>query len=146
MNLEARDHREDPGVDVRLVLILVGGFTLMVAVAFLGFGFVYGRVLDPSRAPEVVSHLPIPELQPNPTQDYAGFRRRQNLQLAGYTWVDHGKGLIHIPIERAMAFIVARGPAALDPLDATQVSVAGPPDGAPRAKASLPASPYGTRP
>lgn len=150
MAVEVRDNRENPAVWMRWVLGLVGGFLLFVATIMFGIHHVYRASSDATRTPVTLGNFPIPEIQPNPTRDLREFVRRQNQQLAGYAWVDKAKGLVHIPIERAMALVVSRGAAALDPPDPGQAGqdvVAGkPPDGAPRAPASLPASPYGARP
>ena len=43
--------------------------------------------------------------------------REQRAKLAGYDWIDRQKGVIRIPIERAMALIAARGMHGYDPLE-----------------------------
>ena len=150
MAVEVRDNRESPRVQTYRVLTFVGGFLLVVAIAMSGLYRFYGATLVSGNVRETLSSFPSPQIQPNPTRDLEDFRVRQNQQLAGYAWVDKGRGLVHVPIDRAMAYIVSRGPAALDPPDPTPSASGGigtgASDGSPRAPASLPASPYGARP
>lgn len=150
MSIEVRDNRENPWIRTRLVLGLVGGFLLMVAVAMWSLHGFYRARLASTNVQISLGAFPIPQIQPNPREDLQKFRRQQNEQLAGYAWVDKTKGLVHVPIDRAMDFVVSRGAAALDPIDqpgaAQSVGGGGPPDGSPRATATMPASPYGLRP
>ena len=120
MAVEVRDNREDPAVWTGWVLGLVGGFLLFLATVMFGLHHFYRASSDATRTPVTLGSFPIPEIQPNPTQDLREFVRRQNQQLAGYAWADKTKGLVHIPIERAMALVVSRGAAALDPPDPGQ--------------------------
>lgn len=148
MPVEVRDNREDPGVRIRLVLVLAGAFLMIVALAMFGLHHYYRVGLSAKTAPQSLGSFPVPQLQPNPTGDYREFHRRQSEQLSGYAWVDRDRDLVHVPIERAMDFVVSRGSAALDPLtpSSAEPNSGTPPDGAPRSSASLPASPYGARP
>lgn len=148
MAIEVRDNRESPWIKTRWVLRLVGVFVLMVAVAMWGLHAFYRARLASEDVQISVGKFPVPQIQPNPTGDLQRFRTRQNEELAGYAWVDKAKGLVHVPIERAMDFVASRGPAALEPIDQESgaPNAGGPPDGAPRAPATMPASPYGARP
>jgi hypothetical protein len=38
----------------------------------------------------------------------AGFNAKQRAALEGYGWVDRGKGLVHIPIDRAIDLVLLR--------------------------------------
>ena len=49
---------------------------------------------------------PPPRLQSNPSQDMAAFRARENDLLSNYGWVDPGRGVVRIPIEKAMELVV----------------------------------------
>jgi hypothetical protein len=60
-----------------------------------------------------------PSLQPLPALDLARFRAEEDLALGTYGWVDKDKGIVRIPIERAMRLLAERGlPAAATPLPA----------------------------
>lgn len=149
MALEVRDNRESPAVATGTVLGITLGFMAVAGLIALGLHFVFRAKVDVTKVEQPVATFPIPQIQPNPTEDYLGFRRRQNEALAGYAWVDRATGLIHVPIARAMALVAAQGDAGWDPPDPQPdaTTVAGrPPDGAPRAEATLPASPYGSKP
>jgi hypothetical protein len=50
-----------------------------------------------------------PSLQPLPAQDLARFRAEEDLALGTYGWVDKEKGIVRIPIERAMRLLAERG-------------------------------------
>ena len=50
---------------------------------------------------------PEPRLQTAPELDLRDLRRREDAQLAGYGWVDREHGVIHIPIDRAMALVAS---------------------------------------
>jgi hypothetical protein len=52
---------------------------------------------------------PAPVLQVDPRGDLAEFRAKEEARLSSYGWVDRGKGIVHIPIDRAMQEIAAKG-------------------------------------
>jgi len=62
-----------------------------------------------SGAPTVAT-LPqnAPMLQADPVRDMQAMRAEQEAKLTSYGWVDRDKGLVHIPIDRAMAFTLER--------------------------------------
>lgn len=49
-----------------------------------------------------------PTLQVSPRADLAELQARVHQRLTSYGWVDREQGLIHIPIERAMALRLER--------------------------------------
>ena len=53
--------------------------------------------------------FPAPKLQPNPAADLNKFRTRENQVLDSYGFVDKDRGVVRIPIERAMQLLVERG-------------------------------------
>lgn len=52
---------------------------------------------------------PEPRLQPDPRADLNQYLTAQMRELSSYSWVDRQKGIVHIPIGRAMHLIVSRG-------------------------------------
>ena len=62
-------------------------------------------------APQLTAGLkappPAPRLQANPAADLAAERAQQRQRLQSYRWVDRDAGIAQIPIERAMALLVA---------------------------------------
>jgi hypothetical protein len=65
-----------------------------------------GRALAPTNATPAA--MPSPPLQGAPARDLAAFRAQKQALLAQYAWIDRDKGIVRIPIERAMALLVAR--------------------------------------
>lgn len=49
---------------------------------------------------------PEPRLQAAPREDLAELRRRQSRLLESYGWSDRGRGLVRVPIERAMELLL----------------------------------------
>jgi hypothetical protein len=62
-------------------------------------------------APQLTAGLqappPAPRLQADPAADLAAERTQQRQRLQSYHWVDRDAGIAQIPIERAMALLVA---------------------------------------
>lgn len=56
-----------------------------------------------------------PDLQSDPAGDLRTFLDGQVAKLHSYGWVDRQRGVIQVPIERAMEIVAARGAAAYDP-------------------------------
>ena len=52
---------------------------------------------------------PAPRLQESPRGDLAALRAREAALLEGYGWVDRRNGRVRIPVERAMALLLAEG-------------------------------------
>lgn len=55
------------------------------------------------------SEPPLPRLQPNPRADLLAFRAEEDAVLQTYAWVDKGRGIVRVPIERAMEILAQRG-------------------------------------
>jgi hypothetical protein len=106
---------ERPDVASRFVLATVLGFLGFVVVGVLGL-YVYYTLSVPAQLIAGPRAFPAPHLQTQPHTDLARLQAAQRKALSTYTWVDPNKGMIQIPIDRAMQLIVARGPRALDPL------------------------------
>lgn len=82
-----------------LILLLVAPLALMWAYSDV--------VFDVSRALRVPP--PAPQLQTNPSQDLANFRAEEERRLNTYYWIDRQKGIVHLPIERAMEKLAEQG-------------------------------------
>ncbi len=101
------------GVFITGVCVLVG---MWIIVALIHFYFAY---LEHHRAEVSPPPLPVelhgnpmppePRLQESPRQDLKAMRAREDWQLNHYFWVDKTKGMVAIPIERAMGIIAQRG-------------------------------------
>lgn len=52
---------------------------------------------------------PAPRLQTDAPADLNDFRAEEKHELEGYGWVDRQKGVVRIPVERAMTLLLERG-------------------------------------
>lgn len=52
---------------------------------------------------------PEPRLQADPLQDLHALRAEEDAVLDSYGWVDREKGIVRIPVSRAMELLVERG-------------------------------------
>lgn len=106
--------------DVSARGIALGGFILLLAiwtiVVLLHFVFAlfshYRAEVSPPPQPlaaELKRFPPAPQLQVSPRADLKDLRAYENSKLNHYTWVDRQKGIVGIPIERAMQILAARG-------------------------------------
>jgi len=83
---------------------------VVVALAAAGVlrlvGHETGRALFASRG--APAQMPAPSLQSRPQLDLRALREQKRAMLSEYRWIDPGQGIVRIPIERAMALLVAR--------------------------------------
>jgi len=55
-------------------------------------------------------HLPPePRLQVTPERDLVGYRAAQTQARDTYGWVDESRGIVHVPVSRAMDLVVEKG-------------------------------------
>ncbi len=117
--------------------VVAAGVSLLVmlAVTLLVVSALYGwfterpvRVVSPygvgaERAPgNVPGTKPAPGALP---PDLMAFRRAQERTLATYGWVDERAGIVHVPIDRAVDMVLARGLPARTLNDASRQRTAG---------------------
>jgi hypothetical protein len=101
----------------------VGSLFLIAVILFLGGGVVCLGVWAlmhllatkeaaherPSPVSSVVSTPSEPRLETQPGVDLEQTRIREEAQLNSYGWIDGNSSQVHIPIDRAMELIIARG-------------------------------------
>ena len=82
--------------------------TLAIVFLFAGqlFAF-FNRSAPPLVASVRVAKPPEPLLQAAPDEDWQALRDEQARHLNSYGWADKARGVVHIPIERAMNQMVA---------------------------------------
>jgi hypothetical protein len=80
-----------------LILLVVSPFVMMAAFPT--------TPADVSRA--LTGEPPQPRLQTDPSEDLAQFQAEEEKRLNGYYWIDKKKGIVHIPIKRAMKEVAA---------------------------------------
>jgi hypothetical protein len=81
-------------------LVLLGIFAFLVISPLVLMWAFSHSLLDVDR--RLTVEPPAPRLQINPAQDLAKFRANEDKRLDSYYWIDKQKGIVHIPIERAM--------------------------------------------
>lgn len=64
---------------------------------------------SPSALMNAQKQPPEPRLQRHPAQDLRDWRAAEDRALGQYSWIDPDKGIVHIPVERAMELVVQRG-------------------------------------
>ncbi len=76
------------------------------------------RKLSPMIAASLVRTPPQPRLEPYPLAPRLKLRSEEEEVLTTYGWVDKDRGLVRIPIDRAMDLLVARGLPPAKPMSA----------------------------
>jgi hypothetical protein len=91
-------------------LILTG---ILIHLGLIGYGIIlknsykrFGQVSQ-IRLNDVPT-FPSPALQQNPRVDFQTYRSRAERDLNTYGWIDETRGIVKIPIDRAMALVAAR--------------------------------------
>ena len=113
---ESFDHEIDvrgiANVGAWLAAITIASFAI-VWLFYRGLSSHEHRVLDapPSRLQEASAPRvpPGPRLLDHPESDFVAFRAEEHARLAGWGWVDAGKTVAHVPVEKAIASVAANG-------------------------------------
>lgn len=108
---------EKRDASVRVVVSFAGALLIGTIIIHLGVAGLYKLFahLHPSPDPpyriafDTRMLAPPPRLQTNPQVDLAAFQKNENGKLNSYGWVDRERGVLRIPIERAMDLIAQRG-------------------------------------
>jgi hypothetical protein len=81
---------------VMIVFVLIAG-------TLLSGSFLPGHSIVITPAPTLLP--PAPRLEANSGQDFQAFQATQQAELNSYGWIDRKKGVVRIPIRRAMELI-----------------------------------------
>lgn len=106
--------------DVPTSRVVIGGFAVVAglwistALLYVYFAFLnhHRAVTSPPPLPSAIhGHAlpPQPRLQPSPPLDMQSLLVRENFVLNHYSWVDKSKGIVAIPLRRAMQIVAQRG-------------------------------------
>ena len=105
--------------DVQLKWIVYFGLALAVAAVLIHVGLwllmthfsAEANENDPVASPlaDRQQEPPPPLLQAQPALDYQKYQREQLERLEQYGWVDRGRGVVRIPIDRAIDLVLERG-------------------------------------
>lgn len=110
----ARGH-EGVGVNVKAIAAIAGAVivsAIVIHLALLLLMGYYERQADVSQGPlpPVVppeERFPEPRLQVAPDQDLQRLRKSEDTLLENYAWADRSRGLIRVPIRRAMELLAS---------------------------------------
>ncbi len=111
-------HFERTDIFARGVLItgisVLGGLWVIFGVVYLCFLLLAHHRAEVSPPPlPIEAHgnpmPPEPRLQESPRQDLKAMRKSEDWQLTHYSWVDKSKGIVAIPIERAIDILAQQG-------------------------------------
>jgi hypothetical protein len=108
---EAADHRPDyehSDADPRLVAILaLGGAAFLALTPYILLAtYPVARHEPPVH---VAEQPPAPRLQIDSTADLAALRAAEGSRLSSSGWSDRPRGVVHLPIDRAMQLTIERG-------------------------------------
>jgi hypothetical protein len=118
-SLDERPGREEKDVNVWAVARFAMALVLLCAVALIGlmglFRYFQGR--EAALQPPAVegadlkgpSQPPLPRLQSSPVADLKRMRQEEDQILGSYGWIDRQKGIVRLPIARAMELLSQRG-------------------------------------
>jgi hypothetical protein len=110
----------EPG-DVNALALTKFGLSMAALIVIFMFGlwgmFEYlknraaelGQPLSRSAMVNAQKHPPDPQLQRFPAKDMREWRAAEDRALDQYAWLDPDKGIVQIPIDRAMDLIAERG-------------------------------------
>ncbi len=106
--------------DVPSSRVIIGAFAVVVGLwivtglLYLYFAFLnaHRAAMSPPPLPSAIhghSLPPEPRLQQSPPLDMQGLLARENSLLNHYAWIDKSKGIVAIPLDRAIQVVAERG-------------------------------------
>lgn len=105
---QQRPDYEHSDVGVRTLALLASGHAGFLLVTPFVLAALYPQaVRQPSVG--VLTQPPPPRLQIDPAADLVALRTAETARLSGYGWVERERGIVHIPIDRALALTAERG-------------------------------------
>ncbi len=107
----AEIRHEQRDVNTRAVTKFGLGLTLLIVCSLFGLWLLFGYLLhqEGGRGPAPAGMPPEPRLQASPALDLRTMRAAEDELLNHYSWIDPDKGIVRIPIGRAMDLIAQRG-------------------------------------
>ncbi len=115
------DH-ERVDIDTRTVTATGVAIGLLTVAVGFGMWFLFDHFLNreagrnappPPLSIEAPTAPPEPRLQASPPIDLKTMRQEEDTVLKNYAWIDPDRGVVRIPIDRAMELVAHRGAAAL---------------------------------
>lgn len=107
---ETTDVQSKPLVVSALVLAVAVACVCVFLIWFFGRLEAGAKRRDPPISPLAESQTPpTPRLQTSPADDLARMRAAEDRALGGYRWIDKERGVVQLPIERAMDILLEDG-------------------------------------
>jgi hypothetical protein len=107
---ELSDVRSKPLVLSALVLALSVALVCAFLVWFFDLLESRAKHRDPQLSPLIGSQSPPPpRLQEKPANDLARMRAAEDRALDGYRWIDKERGVVQLPVDRAMELLLKEG-------------------------------------
>ncbi len=91
------------------LLLFTGAFVFVLQAGLLKREAAESTPASPLAGSYGVQEPPAPRLQTDPRGDLLALHERERALLEGYGWTDRGAGRVHIPVDRAMALLLAEG-------------------------------------
>lgn len=108
---------ESPQVATRRVVYAALGFLGFVALSVAGLrGYYAWMIQGPVAVPP--RQFPEPRLSTDTDRELEARQAQARRRLSTYAWTDQARGLVQVPIERAMDLLAGRGQEAYAPLEA----------------------------
>lgn len=103
------DFRAITRFGIGLFILCVASFALLLGV--FKFFLDQEKAAQAPRPSDIARHRvpPEPRLQATPVKDLATIRAEEDAILNNYTWVDKEKGVVRMPIDKAIDALVAKG-------------------------------------
>jgi hypothetical protein len=104
-------------LSVRAVALFGLGLLLVLGAVHFGMGAMFGslrrdaehRDVLPSPTAEPRLLPPAPRLEVTPQRDLEALKRVETERLGTYGWIDRSRGVVRIPIDRAVELVAQRG-------------------------------------
>ncbi len=111
---ERRRGFEQTDVSARAMLKwAVGLFSFLALCMLVTFGYYVALQGPVGRRPVAAVREerlpPWPRLQANPARDLAAYQREQSALVGTYGWVDRRRGIVRLPVDRAIELVLHRG-------------------------------------
>jgi hypothetical protein len=100
---------EHSDADVRLIALLAAGVALFLLLTPLALSLIYPDAHRLAGVPPDLPQPPQPRLQIDPKADEQRLRAAEQERLNGFGWIDRDRGIVRIPIDRAMELERGRG-------------------------------------
>jgi hypothetical protein len=107
---EITDVRPRPLIFSALLLALAVALVCVFLIWFFGLLEGSAKRHDPQLSPLIGAQSPPPpRLQTDPSNDLDRMRAAEDRALTGYRWIDKERGVVQLPVDRAMDLLLEEG-------------------------------------